>query len=83
VVTQVDGSTWKVTFQMHAGNVLSCTSGLHTEQLSGVLVCRRDIFSPGPDFIRAAPGLALSITTASSAKDVTSVSQSRAACAAK
>src|SRR5207245_1109094 len=59
VVIQVDGSAWKVSFQMHAGDVVSFAGGFHTEQLSGVLVCRRDILAPGPDLVRAAPGLAL------------------------
>ena len=36
-VTQVDGCTWKVAFQMHAGNVLSFPGRLHAEQWLGSL----------------------------------------------
>src|SRR5258708_4673501 len=57
-VTQVDGSTWKVSFQVNAGDVASFTRGLHSDQLSGVLVDRCDVFSPRADLFRAVHGLA-------------------------
>ena len=44
---------------LHARDVGSFTCGLHTAQLSGVFVYRRDIFSPGSDFLHPAPDLAL------------------------
>src|SRR5438876_113261 len=56
---QVDGSTWKVSFQVNASEVLSFIRGLHTDQVSGVLVDRGYVFSPSADLFRAAPGLAL------------------------
>ena len=68
---------------MHAGNVLSFARGLHTEQLSGVLVRRCDIFSPGPDFICAAPGLALVDNDSIIGEERDECVESRAACAVK
>ena len=56
---QVDGSTWKVSFQVNPGDVLSFILALHTDQVSGVLVDRGDVFSPRADLFCAAPGLAL------------------------
>jgi len=44
---------------VNAGDVLSFTRGLHTSQLSGVLVDRGDVFSPGSDLFRPASGLTL------------------------
>src|SRR6266849_8344618 len=44
---------------MNARDVLPFTPGLHSDQLSGVLVDRRDVFSPRADLSRAVPCLAL------------------------
>src|SRR6267154_2179778 len=44
---------------MRACDVVSFTCGLYIDQLSGIFVGRRDIFSPGTDLVCAAPRLAL------------------------
>src|SRR5438132_7024157 len=55
-ILQVDGSARKVSLQVNMRDVRSFTRGLQTGQLSGVLVCRRDIFSPLTNRLRATPG---------------------------
>ena len=55
-ILQVDGSARKGSLQVNTRDVRCFTRGLQTGQLSGVLVCRRDILSPLTNRLRATPG---------------------------